>query len=127
MTADENTRLLLLDFHGRPSPLSDPEVTAWYQRLGQTEGHLVPGLGTLVARMRGAQSGTLPLPEAEATRLGMGAADVVATLMPIRMMTWPDASSPRQTRLPKARVHVCNCPFWHPALVSGPLGALAAR
>jgi signal transduction histidine kinase len=84
VTADENTRLLLLGFHGRPSPLSDPEVTAWYQRLG-TEGHLVPGLGALVARMRGGGSGTLMLDEVEAQRLGLGPADVVATFMPIRM------------------------------------------
>jgi len=85
VTADENTRLLLLGFHGRASPLSDPELASWYQRLGQTEGHLVPGLRDLTARMRAGESGTLMLGEHQAHRLGMGKADVVATFMPIRM------------------------------------------
>lgn len=85
VAADENTRLLLLGFHGRPSPLSDPEVGAWYQRLGRSEGHLVPGLRALAARMRGGEAGTLMLDEAHASRLGLGPADVVATFMPIRM------------------------------------------
>ncbi|QRK04773.1 PAS domain-containing protein [Archangium violaceum] len=85
VTADEDSRLLLLGFHGRPSPLSDPEVATWYQRLGQGAGKLVPGLQALVARMRGGESGTLMLDERQAHRLGLGSADVVATFMPIRM------------------------------------------
>jgi signal transduction histidine kinase len=85
VTADENTRLLLLGFHGRPAPLSDPEVAAWYQRLGQAEGRLVPGLHALATRMRGGESGRLMLDEAQARRLGLGPADVVATFMPVRM------------------------------------------
>jgi signal transduction histidine kinase len=86
VTADENTRLLLLGFHGRPSPLSDPELASWYQRLGQQEeGHLVPGLRALTARMRAGEAGTLMLDEHQAQRLGLGKADVVATFMPIRM------------------------------------------
>jgi two-component system sensor histidine kinase HydH len=85
VTSDENTRLLLLGFHGRPSPLSDPEVAGWYQRLGQAEGNQVPGLRALATRMRAGESGTLMLHEVEAQRLGLGPADVVATFMPIRM------------------------------------------
>jgi signal transduction histidine kinase len=85
VTTDENTRLLLLGFHGRPSPLSDPELAAWYQRQGRAEGNLVPGLRALVSRMRAGEAGTLMIGEAEAHRLGLGPADVVATFMPIRM------------------------------------------
>ncbi|PTL85197.1 nitrogen regulation protein NR(II) [Vitiosangium sp. GDMCC 1.1324] len=85
MTADENTRLLLLGFHGRPSPLSAPEVATWYQRLGESAGNQVPGLRALAARMREGESGALMLGEGEARRLGLGPADVVATFMPIRM------------------------------------------
>ncbi|MFL5358862.1 two-component system sensor histidine kinase NtrB [Archangium sp.] len=84
VTSDENTRLLLLGFHGRPSLLSDPEVADWYLRLGQ-EGERVPGLRALTTRMRAGESGTLLLHEGEATRLGLGTADVVASFLPIRM------------------------------------------
>ncbi|HLM45729.1 MAG TPA: histidine kinase, partial [Myxococcaceae bacterium] len=31
VTADENTRLLLIGFHGRTAPLSDPALASWYQ------------------------------------------------------------------------------------------------
>jgi signal transduction histidine kinase len=85
VTVDENTRLLLLGFHGYPSPLSDPELADWHQRLERAEGGLVPGLRTLVSRMRAGESGSLRMGEAEANRLGMGPAEVVATFEPIRM------------------------------------------
>jgi two-component system sensor histidine kinase HydH len=85
VTVDENTRLLLLGVHGTPAPMSDPALASWHARLEEPGGTLVPGLRTLVERMRGAESGTLRLDEAEAGRLGLGPADVVATFMPLRM------------------------------------------
>ncbi|MBZ4371722.1 ATP-binding protein [Corallococcus sp. AS-1-6] len=85
VTVEENTRLLLLGAHGTPAPMSDPALAAWHRRLEDPEGKLVPGLRTLVARMRAGAAGTLRLNEAEATRLGLGAADAVATFRPLRM------------------------------------------
>ncbi|WP_375744570.1 ATP-binding protein [Corallococcus interemptor] len=85
VTVEENTRLLLLGAHGTPAPMSDPALAAWHRRLEDPEGKHVPGLRTLVARMRAGAAGTLRLNEAEATRLGLGAADAVATFRPLRM------------------------------------------
>ncbi|WP_404362494.1 ATP-binding protein [Corallococcus coralloides] len=85
VTVEENTRLLLLGAHGTPAPMSDPALASWHRRLEEPEGKHVPGLRTLVARMRAGAAGTLRLNEAEATRLGLGAADAVATFRPLRM------------------------------------------
>ncbi|MCY1020595.1 ATP-binding protein [Pyxidicoccus sp. MSG2] len=85
VTVDENTRLLLLGVHGTPAPMSDPTLASWYARLEEAGSTHVPGLRALVERMRGGESGTLRLDEAEADRLGLGPADVVATFMPLRM------------------------------------------
>lgn len=85
VTVDESTRLLLLGVYGTPAPMSDPALTAWYQRLNEPEGAHVPGLRVLVKRMRGGESGTLRFDEAEAGRLGLGAAEAVASFMPLRM------------------------------------------
>jgi signal transduction histidine kinase len=85
VTVDENTRLLLLGVYGTPAPMSDPELAAWYRRLGEPAGARLPGLRALAGRMRGGESGTLRLDEAEASQLGMGPADGVATFMPLSM------------------------------------------
>ena len=85
VTVEENTRLLLLGAHGTPAPMSDPALASWHRRLGEPEGKLVPGLRTLVARMRAGASGSLRINEAEASRLGLGSADAVATFRPLRM------------------------------------------
>ncbi|RKG80048.1 histidine kinase [Corallococcus exercitus] len=85
VTVDGNTRLLLLGAHGTPAPMSDPALASWHGRLGEPAGTLVPGLRTLVARMRAGASGTLRLNEAEAQRLGLGQSDAVATFRPLRM------------------------------------------
>jgi two-component system sensor histidine kinase HydH len=85
VTVDENTRLLLLGVHGTPAPMSDPTLASWYARLEEAGDTHVPGLRALVEHMRGGESGTLRLDEAEADRLGLGPADVVATFMPLRM------------------------------------------
>jgi two-component system, NtrC family, sensor histidine kinase HydH len=85
VTVDGSTRLLLLGAHGTPAPMSDPGLASWHARLNEPAGTLVPGLRTLVARMRAGAAGTLRIPEAEAQRLGLGAADAVATFRPLRM------------------------------------------
>ncbi|QSQ24649.1 PAS domain-containing protein [Pyxidicoccus parkwayensis] len=85
VTVDENTRLLLLGVHGTPAPMSDASLASWHSRLNEPSGAQVPGLRSLVEHMRGGDSGMLWLDEAEAGRLGLGAADVVATFMPLRM------------------------------------------
>ncbi|NOJ96929.1 PAS domain-containing protein [Corallococcus coralloides] len=95
VTVEESTRVLLLGAHGTPAPMSDPALSSWHRRLEDPEGKLVPGLRTLVARMRAGAAGTLRLNEAEATRLGLGPADAVATFRPLRMRgeaTWSVAT-----------------------------------
>ncbi len=90
VTSDENTRLLLLGSRGFSAPLSDPRLASWHARVRGAGAPEVPGLRALDASMRAGQHGILRIGEAEAERLGLGAADVVAAFTPIRMRS--DAS-----------------------------------
>jgi signal transduction histidine kinase len=94
LASDTETHLLLLGAHGTPTALSAPSLLGPYARLA-TEAHLTPGLGELVRRMRRGESGTLLIERAEATRLGLGDAEVVATFGPVRFKNgahWPVAT-----------------------------------
>jgi len=94
LASDMETQLLVLGLHGAPTALTSPRLTESYGQLA-TEGHLLPGLGELVRRMREGESGTLIIERREAARLGMGDSEVVATFSPVRFKNgpaWPVAT-----------------------------------
>ncbi|MCE9672677.1 ATP-binding protein [Myxococcus stipitatus] len=94
LTTESDTQLLLLGAHGVPTALSAPTLADWYARLGEDAQH-VPGLAELARRMRAGEEGTLVIDRAEAVRLGLGDAEVVASFTPVRFKNgaaWPVAT-----------------------------------
>ncbi|XXF78319.1 ATP-binding protein [Myxococcaceae bacterium GXIMD 01537] len=88
VAAQPDTRLLLLGAHGTPLSASDPALAGWASRL-ESQGARVPGFAAMVLRMREGGSGTVRLPDEEATRLGLGSADAIAAFTPIRVRGGP--------------------------------------
>src|SRR5262249_31801078 len=81
--ASPNSRLLVLGIHGKPIPVSDPELAAAASRVDDGPPDL-EGFAHLVEGMRNAESGTLRLPERDAAALGLGRAEAVAVFASIQ-------------------------------------------
>jgi signal transduction histidine kinase len=88
VAAQPDTRLLLLGAHGQPISTSDSALASWTQRLAGQEAR-VPAFARLVAGMREGGRGTARIPEEEAARLGLGAADAIAAFTPIQVRGGP--------------------------------------
>ncbi|MBL0696614.1 ATP-binding protein [Comamonas sp. JC664] len=94
LASDTETRLLVLGVNGTPGSLTHPNLSDAFGRLA-TGGHQTPGLASLVERMRAGESGTLVIERQEATRLGLGDSEAVATFSPVRFKNgtaWPVAT-----------------------------------
>ena len=88
IATDSEVRLLLLGAHGLPTPASAPALVEGVQRADAAP-HEVPAFAQLVRRMREGGQGTVFLPEGEAQRLGLDAADTLAAYQPIPMRGGP--------------------------------------
>ncbi|MBM7112301.1 two-component system sensor histidine kinase NtrB [Archangium primigenium] len=88
IATDSEVRLLLLGAHGLPTPASAPTLVEGVQRADAAP-HEVPAFAQLVRRMREGGQGTVFLPEGEAQRLGLDAADTLAAYQPIPMRGGP--------------------------------------
>jgi two-component system, NtrC family, sensor histidine kinase HydH len=74
---EPRAKLVLLGPHGRPTPLTDPELAA------AADDPAGP-LEDVLSRMKRGQTGTTVLSVAEARSLGLGTAEAVAAFTPIR-------------------------------------------
>ncbi|PTL84944.1 nitrogen regulation protein NR(II) [Vitiosangium sp. GDMCC 1.1324] len=84
ISTEPEAKLLLIGAHGVPTPASDTTLMDWYKRLDAEAGS-IPAFAELVGHMRAGERGAVRIPEGEAARLGLGAADAIAAYTPIRM------------------------------------------
>ena len=80
ITADNQSRVMLLGAGGRPTSATDPSLAAAARALDRGA---MPGYAGLIAAMRGQRRGLRHLDAREAARLGLGEATAVAAFAPV--------------------------------------------
>lgn len=84
LAADPDSRIAVLGAHGVPAPATDPVLAAVIGELEAARGRM-PGFASVVDRMRARQQDVVRISSGEARRLGLGSADVIALIQPIRV------------------------------------------
>ncbi len=84
LTADPDTKMLVIGSNGAAMPMSDARLVRSYLNV-EDPRHSLPQFADIVRRMRASEEGNVRLDDAEATQLGLGDADAVATFAPIQV------------------------------------------
>ncbi|HUH02634.1 MAG TPA: histidine kinase dimerization/phospho-acceptor domain-containing protein, partial [Kofleriaceae bacterium] len=84
LAADPDTRMVVLGGRGVPAPATDPVLAAIISELDTARTRL-PRFAAAVDRMRAREAAVVRIAPVEAGELGMGDAEVIALIQPIRV------------------------------------------